>query len=226
MALSILNKKTTIKCLISAGPTREWIDPVRFISNPSSGKMGYALASVAKKLNMSVTLVSGPVNLPSPEGVELIKVDSAIQMQSAMNENYESADLIIMTAAVSDHRPSVRYDRKLHKQELPEKIQLTPNPDILNELGLKKKQNQLLVGFAAETNDILESARKKLHDKNLDWIVVNDVSKSETGFASDKNEVIVLSSDGSEKMLSSDYKSNIAEKLINIFSSSCLEKAL
>ena len=149
-----------------------------------------------------------------------------VPQKEEMNKYYESADLIIMTAAVSDHRPSISYDRKLHKQEFPEKIELIPNPDILNELGLKKKQNQLLVGFAAETNDILESARKKLHKKNLDWIVVNDVSKSETGFASDKNEVIVLSSDGTEKMLSSDYKSNIAEKLLNIFSSSCLEKAL
>ena len=137
---SILNKKPQIHCLISAGPTREWIDPVRFISNPSSGKMGYALAKAAVELEMEVSLISGPVNLPVPHGVQLVRLETAHEMQEAIEAKFEQTDLIIMSAAVSDHSPSIRYDKKLKKDKFPEKIILKRNPDILKTLGRKKKK--------------------------------------------------------------------------------------
>ena len=119
-----------MRCLISAGPTREWIDPVRFISNPSSGKMGYALAEAAKGLKMEVSLISGPVNLPNPQGVHLVRVETALEMQEAMESHFAENDLIIMCAAVSDHRPSVRYNMKLPKDEFPDSDNFQRNPDI------------------------------------------------------------------------------------------------
>ncbi len=226
MSPSILKKKPKINCLISAGPTREWIDPVRFLSNPSSGKMGYALAKAAKDLQMNVVLVSGPVNLKCPRGVKFINVETAQEMQNAMDAEYEFAHLIIMCAAVSDHRPSATYDKKIHKDDFPMRINLVKNPDILKSLGLKKKNNQVLVGFAAETNDIIASASKKLNEKNLDWIVVNDVSSDEIGFSSDKNEVILLSANGIEKQITINEKIHIAKEIIKSIYPSCLEKAL
>ena len=154
-----------MNCLISAGPTREWIDPVRFISNPSSGKMGYALAQVAHNLGMDVTLVSGPVSIEPPNGVKTISVETALEMKDAMLEFSETADLIIMCAAVCDHRPQKKCDHKVAKENIPESLLLQKNPDILKILGSQKKPGQILVGFAAETHDILASAKKKLIKK-------------------------------------------------------------
>ncbi|MEK9772662.1 MAG: bifunctional phosphopantothenoylcysteine decarboxylase/phosphopantothenate--cysteine ligase CoaBC [Opitutae bacterium] len=219
-----MSKKPKIRCLISAGPTREWIDPVRFISNPSSGKMGYALAEAAKDLKMEVSLISGPVNLPNPKGVHLVRVETAIEMQEAMESQFEGTDLIIMCAAVSDHRPSVKYEKKLRKDEFPNRIIFKRNPDILKILGRKKKKNQVLVGFAAETNDILNSAQNKLKEKNLDWIVANDVSKNDIGFSSDKNEVTLISVDGFQMQIPSNNKSKIAKEILDAIYPSCLEK--
>ena len=181
------------KCLISAGPTREWIDSVRYLSNPSSGKMGFELARFAMEKGFDVTLVSGPVSLSCPEGVNFVSVETALEMREALINFFAEADLTIMSAAVSDHRPENLGNLKIKKDQLPDQLKLIPNPDILLELGKLKSSQQTLVGFAAESNDHLENARKKLEGKNLDWIVVNDISNRTIGFESEKNEVTLLS---------------------------------
>ena len=181
------------KCLISAGPTREWIDSVRYLSNPSSGKMGFELARSAMEKGFDVTLVSGPVSLSCPEGVNFVSVETALEMREALINFFAEADLTIMSAAVSDHRPENLGNLKIKKDQLPDQLKLIPNPDILLELGKLKSSQQTLVGFAAESDDHLENARKKLEGKNLDWIVVNDISNRTIGFESEKNEVTLLS---------------------------------
>jgi len=214
-----------LKCLISAGPTREWIDPVRFISNPSSGKMGYALAKEARDMGFDVCLVSGPVELSKPEGVEVIEVESALSMKKAIDEKFNFYDWVIMTAAVCDHRPKSRNKIKIPKDQFPENLLMSRNPDILKELGEKKRENQVLVGFAAETHMVLESAHKKLKQKKLDWIVANDVSKTNQGFSSDQNEVTLINSDGLENQISRADKSVIAKAILHAIHLSWLEKA-
>lgn len=214
-----------LKCLISAGPTREWIDPVRFISNPSSGKMGYALAKEARDMGFDVCLVSGPVELSKPEGVEVIEVESALSMKRAIDEKFNFYDWIIMTAAICDHRPKSRNKIKIPKDQFPENLLMVRNPDILKELGEKKRENQVLVGFAAETHMVLESAHKKLKQKKLDWIVANDVSKTNQGFSSDQNEVTLINSDGQENQISRADKSVIAKAILHAIHLSWLEKA-
>ncbi|MDA9119586.1 hypothetical protein N9J83_05530 [Opitutales bacterium] len=214
-----------LKCLISAGPTREWIDPVRFISNPSSGKMGYALAKEARDMGFDVCLVSGPVELSKPEGVEVIEVESALSMKKAIDEKFNFYDWVIMTAAVCDHRPKSRNKIKIPKDQFPENLLMSRNPDILMELGEKKRENQVLVGFAAETHMVLESAHKKLKQKKLDWIVANDVSKTNQGFSSDQNEVTLINSGGLENQISRADKSVIAKEILHAIHLSWLEKA-
>jgi len=214
-----------LKCLISAGPTREWIDPVRFISNPSSGKMGYALAKEARDMGFEVCLVSGPVELPKPIGIEVVDVESALDMKRAIDEKFSFYDWVIMTAAVCDHRSESSSKIKLSKERFPEKLSMTRNPDILKDLGKKKSKSQLLVGFAAETHMVLESARKKLKEKKLDWIVANDVSKSNLGFSSDQNEVTLINSDGLESQIARADKSVIAKEILHAIHLSWLEKA-
>ncbi len=214
-----------LKCLISAGPTREWIDPVRFISNPSSGKMGYALAKEARDMGFDVCLVSGPVELSKPEGVEVIEVESALSMKRAIDEKFNFYDWVIMTAAICDHRPKSRNKIKIPKDQFPENLLMARNPDILKELGEKKRENQVLVGFAAETHMVLESAHKKLKQKKLDWIVANDVSKTNQGFSSDQNEVTLINSDGQENQISRADKSVIAKAILHAIHLSWLEKA-
>ena len=186
----------SVKCLISAGPTREWIDSVRYISNPSTGKMGYALASIAKSKRFEVTLVSGPVEIEPPEGVKFFSVESAIQMHEVLLSEMIDADLIIMSAAVSDHRPEYLGAEKVKKNDFPSQLKLIRNPDILSEICKIKRSNQTVVGFAAETSNLLENAREKLISKNLDWVVINDVSKKGRGFGTDTNEVTLLSKSG------------------------------
>ena len=181
------------KCLISAGPTREWIDSVRYLSNPSSGKMGFELARSAVEKGLDVTLVSGPVSLSCPEGVSFVSVETALEMREALINFFAEADLTIMSAAVSDHRPENLGNLKIKKDQLPDQLKLIPNPDILLELGKLKSSQQILVGFAAESDNHLDNARKKLEGKNLDWIVVNDISNRTIGFESEKNEVTLLS---------------------------------
>ena len=214
-----------LKCLISAGPTREWIDPVRFISNPSSGKMGYALAKEARDMGFDVCLVSGPVELSKPKGVEVIEVESALNMKRVIDEKFNFYDWVIMTAAVCDHRPKSRNKIKIPKDQFPENLLMSRKPDILKELGEKKRENQVLVGFAAETHMVLESAHKKLKQKKLDWIVANDVSKTNQGFSSDQNEVTLINSDGLENQISRADKSVIAKEILHAIHLSWLEKA-
>ena len=204
------------KCLISAGPTREWIDAVRFLSNPSTGKMGYALASEAKKVGLEVALVSGPVCLPHPPGVTLIKVESALEMREAVREEFQNSELVIMSAAVSDHRPDFLSFEKLKKDKFPDQLKLIRNPDILAELGEIKLPSQTLVGFAAETEDHLLHARSKLITKNLDWIVLNDIGSPLTGFDSDTNEVTLLSRNEESVSLKISTKTEIASGILEI----------
>ena len=203
-----------MNCLISAGPTREWIDPVRFLSNPSSGKMGYALAKAALDYGMRVTLISGPTSLTPPQGAELFSVETALEMEEKMNQFFPDSDVIIMSAAVSDHRPETYSPTKQKKQELPGMLELVENPDILKNLGAKKQKGQTLVGFAAETENHLTNAKTKLSDKNLDWIIVNDVFEKDRGFQSDFNKVILLSKEQNEMDFEYQEKNSLAWKII------------
>lgn len=183
------------KVLISAGPTRERIDPVRYISNFSSGKMGYALAAAAYLRGADVTLVAGPNDLESTGGIELIKVESAQQMKTSIGQKFDDADIVIMAAAVADYKPKIFSDKKIKKNSDDLNIALEKNPDILKELG-KIKKGQYLVGFAAETDHAMENARKKLIDKNVDMLVLNDVTMEGAGFDVDTNIVKILMADG------------------------------
>ena len=186
-----------IKILVTAGPTEEPIDPVRFITNRSSGKMGYALARVAAARGAQVILVSGPSFLNAPAGVTLCKVRTAVEMRSAVFENRNGCAVIIKAAAVSDYRPKEMAHQKIKKGEDDMALDLIRNPDILFELGQRKSEfPHVLVGFAAETQELLANAMEKMKKKNLDMIVANDVSRSDAGFATDTNQVKILYADG------------------------------
>ncbi|MCM3767977.1 bifunctional phosphopantothenoylcysteine decarboxylase/phosphopantothenate--cysteine ligase CoaBC [Neobacillus niacini] len=199
--------------LLTAGPTREKIDPVRFISNHSSGKMGYALAEEAKKQGARVILVSGPVSLQVPAGVELVKVESAEEMYQAVLEHFSEADVVIKTAAVADYRPKMVHDHKVKKQTGDAILELERTKDILFELG-KRKEHQLLIGFAAETNDVDDYARKKLSAKNADMIVANNVKADGAGFGTDTNIVTMFKRNGSSVVLPLMSKAAVAGKII------------
>jgi phosphopantothenoylcysteine decarboxylase / phosphopantothenate---cysteine ligase len=183
------------RILITAGPTREALDPVRFITNYSSGKMGYALAREASYRGAEVLLISGPVNLIPPLGVKSIMVEKAEDMYKIVRSNSENQDIIIMAAAVSDYRPVKEEENKIKKRNYELKLLLKSNPDILASLGKDKKEGQILVGFAAESRDLIENARLKMKNKNLDMIIVNDIKKADSGFISDNNEVKILKND-------------------------------
>ena len=201
--------------LVTAGPTREEIDPVRFLSNYSSGKMGYAIAVAASHRGARVVLVSGPVNLPEPHGVETIQVASAMEMHQAVMAEAEHADIIIKAAAVADFRPTARGEQKIKKGSSETMmVELQRNPDILAELG-EKKGSRILIGFAAETEELLKNAREKLTKKNLDMIVANDVTQEGAGFDVDTNIVRFLSADGSVEELPEMSKVLVAETLLD-----------
>jgi len=205
-----------LNCLISAGPTREWIDPVRFISNPSSGKMGYALAEEAHTRGFDVNLVSGPVSIKPTDGIMLTRVETAEEMRRAMIEKYDSSDLIIMCAAVSDHKPKFKWQQKKKKDQFPQNIEMIANEDILEELGCRKKEFQTLVGFAAETENGVQNALQKLKRKNLDWIALNDISNKKIGFNSDFNEITLFSSDGKRVNLDFSKKEDLATQMLEL----------
>jgi phosphopantothenoylcysteine decarboxylase/phosphopantothenate--cysteine ligase len=179
--------------LITAGPTREKIDPVRFITNRSSGRMGYALAEAALRRGAHVLLVSGPTAITPPDAVEFTRVETAAEMREEVLKLLPQATIVIKTAAVSDYRPKAAADQKL-KRTGPISIDLEPTSDILAELA-SRKTHQLLIGFAAETENVLENARKKLFKKSLDAVVVNDVSREGVGFDSDRNAVTIITHD-------------------------------
>ena len=186
-----------LRILVTAGPTLEPIDPVRYISNRSSGKMGYALARCARRRGASVTLVSGPTCLDAPPGIEFLAVKTAHETRQAVLDNRGGCDVIIKAAAVSDYRPREREKQKIKKRKDTLAIDLVKNPDILGELGSEKKEFPcILVGFAAETEDLVANSREKLKAKNLDMIVANDVSRADAGFETDTNMVKILSADG------------------------------
>lgn len=201
------------KVVVSAGPTTEPVDPVRFLTNRSSGKMGYALARVARRLGASVTLVSGPVALPDPFFVETVRVASAAQMRDAVLGASERADVVVMAAAVADFRAADAPTRKIKKEAFAGTIALVPTVDILAELG-EDKGNRILIGFAAETGDPEENARGKLSRKHLDAIVANDVSRADIGFGADENEVRLFLSDGTSVEIPRADKESVAESIL------------
>ena len=182
--------------MITAGPTREHLDPVRFLSNASSGKMGYALARAAAERHWRVDLVSGPVALAPPEGVALHRVVSAAEMFAACEPLFARCDLFIAAAAVADYRPKSVAREKLRKKGAHLRLELVQTVDVLKTLAAHKRPGQVVVGFAAETRSLESSARRKLMAKKLDWIVANDVSRPGLGMESDNNAVILLSNQG------------------------------
>ncbi|HUA22116.1 MAG TPA: bifunctional phosphopantothenoylcysteine decarboxylase/phosphopantothenate--cysteine ligase CoaBC [Bryobacteraceae bacterium] len=200
--------------LITAGPTQEPLDPVRFISNRSSGKMGYALAEAAARRGAEVILVSGPVQLPDPSGVHVVHVRTAIEMHDAVMEHLAEAGIIIKAAAVADYHLSHVPQHKVKKTAMRMSLELDPTPDILAELG-RKKGDRLLIGFAAETERLVESARQKLASKNCDMIVANLVNQEATGFESDENEVVLVLCTGETIALSRAPKREIADRIFD-----------
>lgn len=204
------------KVLITAGPTYERIDPVRFIGNFSTGKMGYALADAAARMGADVTVVSGPVSVrPKRPGVKVISVESAQQMCDACTELFPSADIAIMCAAVADYAPAESHTSKIKRENMPEAtIKLKRNPDIAATLGAMKRQGQTLVGFALETDHEEDNARRKLQAKNLDMIVLNSLGEPGAGFATDTNKVTLFGADGTKRPLPLMSKTETAENII------------
>jgi len=183
--------------IITAGPTCEAFDPARHLSNRSSGKMGFALARVAKQRGAKVLLISGPTSFKNPSGMEIINVTSGLQMHDTVIQNLENADIVVMAAAVSDYRPEKLMEHKIKKGSDSINLEIVANPDILKELGKRKKnaKQPLLVGFAAESSDHIEEGKRKLKEKNLDLIVINDIIGKDTGFGTDTNQVSLIDRD-------------------------------
>ena len=200
--------------LITAGPTREALDPVRYLTNRSSGKMGYALAEVAAGRGARVILVSGPVHLDPPSGVDLVRITTAAEMRDAVFANLETATVVIKCAAVADFRPSVESKQKIKKTAARVSLELEPTVDILAELG-RKRGDWLLIGFAAETENLREEARRKLETKNCDMVVANLVGQKDTGFESDSNEVLLAMRTGEFLPLAKASKREIAGQILN-----------
>ena len=215
-AVALLSPKdlTGEYLLVTAGPTREEVDPVRFLSNHSSGKMGYAIAKRAWRRGATVTLVSGPTCLDAPWGVETINVESAGQMREAVFSLVEASTIVIKAAAVADYRPANRSSVKIKKADARLTLELAKNPDILGELG-RVKGNRVLVGFAAETGSLLENAEKKLAEKNLDLVVANDVSQAGAGFNIDTNIARLLFRNGRKEDLPLMDKGELADIILD-----------
>jgi phosphopantothenoylcysteine decarboxylase / phosphopantothenate---cysteine ligase len=211
---SLLKKKDLLgeRFLITAGPSREPLDPVRYISNRSSGKMGYALARAAARRGAEVVLVSGPSAIEPPSVVRLIPVNTAAEMRRAVFEQFPECTAVIMAAAVADYRPVDASSKKLKRGKAPLDIRLEPNPDILRELG-QRKNGKLLVGFAAETEELIVNATRKLHEKNLDLIVANDVTQAGSGFDGDTNIATIVDRSGASDSLSLMTKDELADRI-------------
>ena len=200
--------------LVTAGPTREPLDPVRYISNRSSGKMGYAVAEAAARRGARVILVSGPTPLPAPRDADLIRVETAQEMHDAVLSEVDAATVVIKAAAVADYRPKQVASRKIKKDETVPEVTLESTPDILAEVG-KRKGRRILVGFAAETDDLVANARKKLQRKNLDLMVANDVRQPGAGFDSDTNVVKILDAQGGVEELPLLSKRVVADRILD-----------
>ena len=205
------------RVLITAGPTQEAIDPVRFVSNHSSGKMGYAIARAFANAGAKVTLVSGPVALDVTDpSIKKISVRSAHEMFTATEAEFVGSDLVIFAAAVADYAPAEVAQQKIKKKEMEFSLEMTKTVDIAGTLGLRKKSNQLLVGFALETNDELENARKKLETKNLDYVVLNSLNDLGAGFAHDTNKITVIGREGVERHFELKTKQEAAQDLLEL----------
>jgi phosphopantothenoylcysteine decarboxylase/phosphopantothenate--cysteine ligase len=199
------------KVVVTAGPTREFIDPVRFISNPSSGKMGFAMAEAAKRLGAEVKLIHGSVTAPIPEGIHTTSITSAAELFETV-KTHADADVIIMAAAVSDFTPSKTYSYKVKKETGSASIELSKTTDILAWLGENKNPDQVLIGFAMETEDLIKNAAKKLNKKNADWIIANSLSTEGAGFEVDTNHVHLISKDSETEF--SGTKQEVAELVL------------
>lgn len=202
------------KILITAGPTREIIDPVRFISNYSTGKMGYSLAEAASARGAEVILISGPTNLRTPPGVKLIKINTALEMYDSVMDNFKEQNIIIKSASVSDYRPEAISEHKIKKNKGNMNLTLVKNPDILYELG-KIKGDRMLIGFAAESDNIVKNARDKMLGKNLDFIVANDITEEGAGFGTDTNIVTIVDIDGKIEKIEKSSKVDIAHRILD-----------
>ncbi|HYD50549.1 MAG TPA: bifunctional phosphopantothenoylcysteine decarboxylase/phosphopantothenate--cysteine ligase CoaBC [Terriglobales bacterium] len=202
------------RVLVSAGPNREALDPVRFLSNRSTGKMGFALAAAARRRGAEVTLVAGPTTLPTPIGVRRIDVVTAADMHRELSREFRDATILLMCAAVADYRPAQTAAHKLKKQKTGMQLELVRTTDILADLAPRKGE-RIVVGFAAETEEVLANAERKLSDKNLDLIVANDVAGSETGFAVDTNAVVILGRGGARTEVALTSKDEVADRVLD-----------
>ena len=213
-----------MRFLVTAGPTREPIDPIRYLSNRSSGKMGYAIADASLAAGHEVVLISGPVALDPPRAAKLISISTSDEMASAVHQYVCDCDVLVMCAAVADYKPAHASPIKIKKRNANLSLELEPTRDILASLA-KQDREFLVVGFAAETNEVEENAREKMRSKNLDIVVANDVSATEVGMESDENEVTVLFRNGETKKISRTSKEIVADELVKIFANAC-EKRL
>ncbi|MEX2964028.1 bifunctional phosphopantothenoylcysteine decarboxylase/phosphopantothenate--cysteine ligase CoaBC [Microbulbifer sp. TYP-18] len=213
------------RVVVTAGPTREALDPVRYISNRSSGKMGFALAAAAQRAGAEVTLIAGPVALATPTGVKRIDVTNALEMRDAAEEAADACDIFIAAAAVADFRPAQVAEQKIKKSDGRDEDRLTlvKNPDIVAAIAARPKLRPFTVGFAAETEKLLEHARGKLQRKGLDLIVANDVSAADGGFDSDRNSVTVIDANGCETLPSA-LKTELADRLITVIASRAVQE--
>ena len=204
-----------MRFLITAGPTREPIDPVRYISNRSSGKMGYAIAEAAIEAGHEVVLISGPVTVDRPRGAAVISVSTSDEMFEAVRQHSPRCDILVMCAAVADYKPVAVFTKKIKKRDAKLSLELIPTRDIL--ASLPKDRQYLAVGFAAETENVETNAQKKLRKKNCDIVVANDVSRADSGMESDENEVEIFFRDAEKKTISRAPKKIIARELVKIF---------
>jgi phosphopantothenoylcysteine decarboxylase/phosphopantothenate--cysteine ligase len=207
-----------VRFIITAGPTREPIDPVRYISNRSSGKMGYAIAEAALTEGHHVTLISGPAIVQPPRNANLIPVSTSDEMFEAVHRNADKCDICVLCAAVADYKPANVSSTKIKKRGAKFSLELIPTRDILDSLGHKQDRQFVLIGFAAETDHVEENAAKKLRAKHCDIIIANDVSGADSGMESDVNEVTILFRNGEKTKISRSPKTNIARELVKIFS--------
>jgi phosphopantothenoylcysteine synthetase/decarboxylase len=212
-----------VRFVVTAGPTREAIDPVRFISNRSSGKMGYAIAEAALAKKHEVTLISGPAGMVPPRGAKNVSIITSDELYAAVHRAVRECDALVMCAAVADYKPAAISARKMKKRKTAFALKLIPTRDIL--VSLPKRRRYLVVGFAAETHGLTQNAQKKLRAKNCDAIVANDVSGSETGMESDENEVTIFFRNGESQKISRASKKIIARELVKIIAK-MFEKSL
>ena len=214
------------KVIVTAGGTKERIDPVRYLTNDSSGKMGVAIAQAAQDAGAEVTLVAGSMKVNPPKGVKVIPVVSTNDMYEAVRDNFKAADGLIMAAAVSDFRPAQTADHKIKKdKEHPGMtLELVENPDIVATVGAQKRADQFIVGFAAETNDLTQNAQKKMQAKRLDLIAANDVSNKQIGFNSDDNQVTFMLPNGSKHQTAVESKAKVAAEMMDIIATDILKR--